>query len=741
MEPKLQVHTLRFGGEPWLLECSATLDAWCERHGYELVVWDDSHGLPTPKLIQKEMLRYFLAGDSSHMLYVDADILIHENAPAFPLVDKLCIATDRWHQTHTKHFRTWAENLYGGCYQYHSWEYANAGVWSIGRRLAKKFLSTMEELKFVEFFQEQHWFNACICKSRVMTEQLPLEWNRYCRDFEPAWFQHLWGADKDASIALLKRFGLLSATPKPGLSFAIGTEKPCDVTKVIELEFVKNCGLGNQMFEIAAAYSLARSLDLPLRWTWNPSDLREFELGVFGFGESPAREEPRLMQKLGQGSRKLYELAKKRITEHEGDVCRISCPFQDEQCFIDHAKDIAKLFDLPIAKLPNPEGTTAVGVQVRRGDYLKHGRLNVTTLEYFNNGIRWMRDRLKNPHFIVVSDDPAWCKEAFKWERDVTVMPPQSPAEGIQTLASCKAHIISNSTFGWWGAWLGERRHKGPVVVPERWHNEKGAYGEWEPIPERWQRISTEKRGVTVMRPEIVEQVPVDQCAIVYPWKADAEQWHELRYSLRSADQYFEDKTCPIYILGTAKPGWLIEGGRVKYIGAYTYAQAISKGIQLAEKVLWMNDDIVLLKSTTWEDCEQTLYLRDVAPDFLSKVVPQGNAWREGVVHILRELSKEGITEQKVFSTHTPYVYQREKALEIIKKYGLWEKFPMELAYFHHHAVNPVRITGEKAIRTPFGDARFLGYSDKTLTEEMKKAIRDLFPNVPRWEMVLKYQV
>jgi len=742
-KPKLEVHTLRFGDAPWLTECAETLTRWCNTHGYELIVWGNDPKLKTPKLIQKKMLDFFVKGDSAHMLYVDADVFVHPDAPAFPAPDGFTFATDRWHQRHNDEFREWATKNYGENPKYAEWDYSNAGVWATYKESARVFLNTMRRTRFIEHFQEQHWFNVCVIESGIAVTPLHSAWNRYYRELEPSYFLHLWGEEKMDALALCKRLGITDQVPSPKLIHSVMAPEPESSEKIVELEFIQNCGLGNQMFEWATAYSISRTLNAAFRWTWRPSSLREFELGVFGFGESPLRDEPLIMSKLGQGNRRLVDIAKKRITEHTDAVCRIACPFQDEQCFIDHADDIEQMFDLPEVQLDRPEGTTPVGVQVRRGDYLKHSKLNVTTPDYFTNAMRWISERVEKPHFFVVSDDAAWCQSFFGYRDDVTVMPPQTSAEGIQTLASCHHAIISNSTFGWWGAWLGERRYKGYVVTPEVWHHGGTSYGQWEPIPKRWNRVSIKPyRKQAVVAPSVIVAPKVmnpDKRAIVYPWKANAERWHELRYSLRSIDKFFQDRDCPIYIMGTAKPSWLIEGGRVKYIGAYTYAEALTKGVALAEQVLWMNDDITLLRDTTWEDCEKTLYLKDVPADFLTRPVPVGNTWREGVVRMLGILAKEGITDQKVFSTHTPYVFRRVLALEILRKYGAWEKFPMELAYFHHHHANLTLLTNERATGVPFREAQFLNYADRTLTESLKRAVMELLPETPRWEMLLNY--
>jgi hypothetical protein len=151
------------------------------------------------------------------------------------------------------------------------------------------------------------------------------------------------------------------------------------------------------------------------------------------------------------------------------------------------ADEIRRLFQLAPHPLEDRPGSTPVGMQVRRGDYLKSRDLNICGLDYFVNATRAMAKLVPHPHFYVVSDDPDWCHEAFQHWPTVSVMGETSAIEGLRILASCEAHIISNSTFGWWGAWLGE---KGPVMVPEIWHRGMNGYGDWNPSPERWLKIS-----------------------------------------------------------------------------------------------------------------------------------------------------------------------------------------------------------------------------------------------------------
>lgn len=258
---QLEVHTLRFGKDETIAECSATLDQWCEQHKYPLTVWDNSHDYPTPKLVQMDMLEAFLKGKNDVMLYVDADVFVRADTPAFPMVKAFCAATDRWHQMHNRFWREWSDKNYGEIAGIAEHDYFNAGVWSCDRANAKKLLATMRGTEFIEKYQEQHWFNICVVKSKVKTDRLSSHWNRYCRDLEPSWFIHLWGNHKDFNLRLVKRLGLLDLPPLDDKRYSVVPRKIPKSDKIIELEFIKNCGLGNQMFEWAAAYSLpARSI-------------------------------------------------------------------------------------------------------------------------------------------------------------------------------------------------------------------------------------------------------------------------------------------------------------------------------------------------------------------------------------------------------------------------------------------------------------------------------------------------
>ena len=518
--------------------------------------------------------------------------------------------------------------------------------------------------------------------------------------------------------------------------------EPHESGKTVVLEFVQDCGLGNQLFEMAAAYGIAKKLGIPLRWAWKPSKKRKFELTSFGFAENPPPHHALVMSQMGQGNRKLLDMATRRVFASDDAYPAISCPFQDEQCFIEVADDVRGMFKLEPFPLKIPGGATPIGVQVRRGDYIGHPRLNVVTPDYFINAMDWMRERYAKPHFFIVSDDPYWCLHQFQTQLDVTVMPPQEPIDGLRTLASCEAHIISNSTFGWWGAWLGE---DGPVVVPEMWHHKPGSYGNWNPVPDRWVPVSIKPKGAPaspypIKVTTVIEQpAPAIPRAIVYPWHAGQAKWHELRYSLRSIEKHFADKECPIFILGTRRPDFLIDNPRVKYVGAWTYTMALTQGLQIAETVMWMNDDIVLLKDVGWDEVSVPRYVREVDPEAAVAAPVQEIPWREGCRRVLKALVAGGTGDLKLFSTHTPYVYEREKALEVLRRFGVHEKMPLELAYFNTHPQGATPIGQDRVHGLPLDGATYLNYTDRHLTPELKDDLRRRFPDFAPWELEVDF--
>lgn len=108
-----------------------------------------------------------------------------------------------------------------------------------------------------------------------------------------------------------------------------------------------------------------------------------------------------------------------------------------------------------------------VGLQIRRGDYLKFPLHHpVVTIDY----IRMAAEKIKGDYeFLVFTDDVEWAKENINEEllggRYFEIVEKGDALNDMKYLAMCEKHIVSNSTYGWWGAWLSNSTNK-QVVSP-----------------------------------------------------------------------------------------------------------------------------------------------------------------------------------------------------------------------------------------------------------------------------------
>jgi hypothetical protein len=159
-----------------------------------------------------------------------------------------------------------------------------------------------------------------------------------------------------------------------------------------------------------------------------------------------------------------------------------------------------RLADDPVLSrtLAGLNDSAAVSVHVRRGDYLTTERAlhGVCTTDYYAQAIREMRSRVEHARFFVFSDDVAWCRDHFK-DSDMSVVDVPSssrePALDLHLMSLCSHHVISNSTYSWWGAWL-DARPAAIVCTPDRWFNDPrmSALAMRDTVPATWIRIPCE---------------------------------------------------------------------------------------------------------------------------------------------------------------------------------------------------------------------------------------------------------
>lgn len=136
----------------------------------------------------------------------------------------------------------------------------------------------------------------------------------------------------------------------------------------------------------------------------------------------------------------------------------------------------------------------SVSIHIRRGDYemdeairQKHG--GICTIKYYQESIKYIRGKFnKDFMFYLFSDDPLWAKENLS-ALDRLVVDWNEGNESWQDMllmSACSHHIIANSSFSWWAAWLGSYEEK-IVIVPSRWYNDVSAP---DILPESWEILN-----------------------------------------------------------------------------------------------------------------------------------------------------------------------------------------------------------------------------------------------------------
>jgi hypothetical protein len=286
-------------------------------------------------------------------------------------------------------------------------------------------------------------------------------------------------------------------------------------------------GLGNQMFQYAAGRALAHRLDLPLKLdisSYENDALRSYKLHHLSIKETFANsneivsyEAPRLgIKKLLYRVRShilpwyLKEVIHEKKRGFDEDFfkikqsCLLNGYWQSEKYFSEIEEIIRSEFK--VKRKPEAENAkmlskikehTSVSIHIRRGDYVTnpvtnkvHGFLG---LEYYNRAISHFEKRLTDPVFLVFSDDIEWARENIQSNDSLIFVDhnnEDNDYEDLRLMRNCKFHIIANSSFSWWGAWLSEYHNK-EVVAPKKWFasSRKQRENVHEIVPKRWMRL------------------------------------------------------------------------------------------------------------------------------------------------------------------------------------------------------------------------------------------------------------
>lgn len=157
------------------------------------------------------------------------------------------------------------------------------------------------------------------------------------------------------------------------------------------------------------------------------------------------------------------------------------------------------------SKILNP--TSAIAISIRRGDYVNNPNYYQLPITYYLHALYKFFPDWQQRTVIIFSDDIPYCKTHFAAAENVVYADGLNDIEQLCLMSGCKDHIISNSTFSWWGAYLGESC-SGKVIRPA--HHFAGKLletSDWKDYyPNRWEEFDHEEekfdlRGVTFTIP------------------------------------------------------------------------------------------------------------------------------------------------------------------------------------------------------------------------------------------------
>ena len=150
-----------------------------------------------------------------------------------------------------------------------------------------------------------------------------------------------------------------------------------------------------------------------------------------------------------------------------------------------------------------------VSIHIRCGKDYRQWRF-VIDPGYHRNAIRMMKKKYSQEKlcFILFSDVPDEAVRILKNENENIVLHHGSMLEDLCLMTLCDSHIIANSTFSWWGAWLSENT-KGIVIRPSIWPSEIPFVPE-DIFPSDWIAVGARREKLTV-------RIVMDRCRDVYP--------------------------------------------------------------------------------------------------------------------------------------------------------------------------------------------------------------------------------
>jgi hypothetical protein len=259
-------------------------------------------------------------------------------------------------------------------------------------------------------------------------------------------------------------------------------------------------GLGNQMFQVAAAYAHARTMNVPLvlRKEKLFDDTRPlyWDTAVRKFSDCLVNELPP-MQRHTESEATFYTPIPRTAPLYLYGYYQSSKYF-GSPTVRDEIRRLLKsnAFDHGKYEYLLKNKDRVVVMHARRTDYVK-SQVNIDyhnplSVEYYRKATDQMLETVKNPIFLLCSDDPMFWIESLSeipalQTHPFLLLDGESDVASMALLQQFSYYIMANSSFSWWFVWLSDKVKR--AIAPAKWFGPKGPkqYDDiYEPM---WERI------------------------------------------------------------------------------------------------------------------------------------------------------------------------------------------------------------------------------------------------------------
>ena len=237
-------------------------------------------------------------------------------------------------------------------------------------------------------------------------------------------------------------------------------------------------GLGNQMFIVAAAYVVHKTSGMPLYILENPPNVHNIkshdynktifkkfgihlnilqsDIWSLGYRQySPGAFSPWFPKQIQPG-------------------IFLDGHFQYYPALHFYEESLRKLF-LDGLSVPQEDYSKSAFLHIRRGDYLKFSNIHyIQPLAYYEKALQQLMYMKQVDKILIFSDDIEWVQSQDLFKNPLMkIMNLEDELDTLACMSQCKGGAIcANSTFSWWGAFLGAHGARAPVFVPEKWINQ-----------------------------------------------------------------------------------------------------------------------------------------------------------------------------------------------------------------------------------------------------------------------------